>query len=267
MHGSGRSLLVMSNITPDATSLKNEIRDYIYFRLGGNMIDVELDPEHYNMCITQALRRYRQRAANSVESSYMFLPLVENQQEYILPSEVQEVRQVYRRTIGSTSSGAGGSTQFEPFEAAYINMYMLQAGRIGGQASYEMFAQYQELNARMFGGFINFEWNSVTKKLVLLRKFNSTGEIILLWVYNVKPDHILLQDTYAQPWIQDYSYALAKFTLGEARSKFSVIAGPQGGSTLNGSELKSEAQQELLALDEELKKFVDRSTPYSFIVG
>ena len=52
----------------DITTLRNDIKDYIYLRLGGDMVDVELDPDHYNMCINQSLKRYSQRAANSVES-------------------------------------------------------------------------------------------------------------------------------------------------------------------------------------------------------
>ena len=57
----------------DVTTLKNDIKDYIYLRLGGDMVDVELDPAHYTNCIDQSLRRYRQRAGNSVESSYIFV--------------------------------------------------------------------------------------------------------------------------------------------------------------------------------------------------
>lgn len=249
----------------DVTTLKSEIQKYIYLRLGGDMIDVELDPAHYDMCIEQALRRFRQRAGNSVESSYLFLSLVENQQEYVLPNEVEQVRQVFRRSVGASNTDS--ATQFEPFEAAFVNTYLLQAGRVGGQASYEMYYQYQELSARLFGGYINFEWNPVTKTVTLLRKFSADGEEVILWVYNFRPDVTLLQDRNAQPWIQDYALALAKFTLGEARSKFATIAGPQGGTSLNGDTLKAEAQQELQTLDEELKNYVDGSDPLSFIIG
>ncbi len=246
-------------------TLRNDITDYIRLRLGDGMVDVELDPEHYDMCINQSIRRYRQRAGNSVESSYIFLEIVENQQQYVLPSEVEEVRQVFRRAVGG--SNADNAAQFEPFEAAYVNTYLINAGKVGGQATYELFFQYQELSARLFGGFINFEWNPVTHTVTLLRKFNATGEKIILWCYNIRPDSQLLQDRQAAPWIQDYSLALAKFTLGEARSKFATIAGPQGGTTLNGDTLKAEAQQEMTALDEELKNYVDGSDPLSFIIG
>lgn len=249
----------------DVTTLKQEIRDHIYFRLGGDMVDVELDPAHYDQAIDKSLKRYRQRAANSVESSYVFLNIVENQQEYVLPDEVESVRQVFRRSIGS--SGTSGASEFEPFEAAYVNTYLLRAGRVGGQASYELFYQYQELNARLFGGYVNFEWNPVTNTVTLLRKFTGTGEQVILWVYNYKPDQVLLQDRRIQPWIQDYSLALCKFMLGEARSKFSTIAGPQGGTTLNGDTLKAEAQAEMEKLDEELRNYVDGSDPLSFILG
>ena len=61
------------------TTLRKDIQDYIYLRLGGDMIDVELDPLHYDMCIDKSLERYRQRAQSSVESSYVFLEIVEEQ--------------------------------------------------------------------------------------------------------------------------------------------------------------------------------------------
>ena len=249
----------------DLTTLRNDTIDYIKLRLGDGMVDVELDPQHYDMAIDKALRRYRQRAANSVESSYLFLSIVENQQEYVLPDEVEEVRQVFRRSVGSGANE--GTTQFEPFEAAFVNTYLLRAGRVGGLATYEMYYQYQELSARLFGGFINFEWNPVSNTVTLLRKFTASGEQVILWVYNQRTDQSILLDKQSGPWIQDYALALSKYTLGEARSKFSTIAGPQGGTSLNGDALKADAQNEMVTLDEELKNFVDGSKPLSFIIG
>ena len=60
---------------------------------------------------------------------------------------------------------------------------------------------------------------------------------------------------------------MCKYTLGEARSKFGTIAGPQGGTTLNGEALKSEAKEELDKHIEDLKNYVDGSEPLSFIIG
>ena len=38
---------------------RKEITDYIRFRLGDGMIDVELDPDHYKVAIDKALARYQ----------------------------------------------------------------------------------------------------------------------------------------------------------------------------------------------------------------
>ena len=90
---------------------------------------------------------------------------------------------------------------------------------------------------------------------------------MVLWVYNKKTDQVLLSDRHTQPWIQDYALALAKYTLGEARSKFSTIAGPQGGTSMNGDTLKAEAQAEMMTLEEELKNYMDDSDPLSFLIA
>ena len=61
--------------------LRNDLIDYIRLGLGDQMVDVELDKEHYDLAIRQALIKYRQRAPNSVEESYVFLDLLPEVQE------------------------------------------------------------------------------------------------------------------------------------------------------------------------------------------
>ena len=55
--------------------------------------------------------------------------------------------------------------------------------------------------------------------------------------------------------------------LGEARSKFATIAGPQGGGQLNGDALKNEAVQELEKLEKEVETAVPGGTGYAFTIG
>lgn len=244
-----------------------EIIDYIRLRLADQIVDVELDPEHYNLAINQAMIKYRQRASNSQEESYAFLELLPETQEYILPREVMSVRQIIRRGIGSVSGTT--ASQFEPFASGYLNTYMLVAGRVGGLTSYELFVDYQKLAMKMFGGHMNFTFNPVTKKLTIVRKMpaGSGTEPVMLWLYNYKPDIMLLNDHMIFPWLQDYAYSFAKRIVGEAREKFASIAGPQGGTALNGSALKGEAQAEMDALEQQLKDYVDGSMPLTWITG
>lgn len=259
------------HITPDPAQMETlsqahkDITEYIRLRLGDSMIDVELNAEDYALAIKQALIRYRQRAEHSVQESYAFLDLTPDTQEYILPKEIMSVKQIFRRGLG----GLANATQFEPFSSGFLNTYMLVAGRVGGLINYELFASYQKLTMTMFGGYITFDFNPATKKLVIHRRMPGeySVESVLLWVYNYKPDQVILNDHMAFPWVQDYAYAFAKYTLGEAREKYATINGPQGGSSLNGAVLKTEAKAEMDQLILDLGNFIDGSTPYSFLIG
>lgn len=247
---------------------RQEIFDYVKAFLGGGMVDVELDPIHYNTALEKALTRFRQRSDNSVEESYLFLPLVEDQNEYILPNEVIEVRKIYRRGVGSRGGSGGNGTVFEPFNMAYTNTYLLSGNsRIGGLATYDFFAQHQELVGRMFGGFLEFVWNTSTKKLTILQRPRNGVEEVLIEAYNYRPESQLLTDYLAKQWIKDYTLASCKYMLGEARSKFATIAGPQGGTSLNGDTLKAEAQAEMEKLEQEVIQQVAGGVGYSFLIG
>jgi hypothetical protein len=244
---------------------QTDIIEYTKARLGDSMIDLELNKEDYSLAIKQALIRYRQRAEHSVEESFAFLDLVPDTQEYFLPKEVMSVKQIFRRGLG----GLANATQFEPFSSGFLNTYMLVAGRVGGLINYELFVDYQKLTMTMFGGYITFNYNEATKKLVIHRRMpgESSVESVLLWIYNYKPDQVILNDTRSFPWIQDYAYAFCKYSLGEAREKYATINGPQGGSSLNGTAMKAEAKAEMDQLIVDLGQYVDGSVPLSFIIG
>jgi len=246
------------------TQLKQEIFDYVHYSLGGDMVDVELDPAHYEQAYKQSLIRYRQRSANALEDSYSFLELEKDVNEYYLPEEVITVRQIFKRNIGANS---GTSSQYEPFEAGFVNFYMIQSGRVGGLATYYMYSSYLEEAAKMFGGFLNYNYNRVSKKLTIMRRPRADAETVLLWTHNYKPDFTILQDPYALPWVRDYTLALCKRSIGEAREKFGNLPGPQGGTQLNGTALKGEAQAMIERLEEELKNYVDGQDPMWFVIG
>lgn len=231
---------------------KQQVFDYCKAMLGDGMVDVELDPIHYETALNRSLAVFRQRSDNAVEESYVFLNLLVDTNEYILPAEIQQVRQIYRRSIGSRTGGGSGGTVFEPFNLAYTNTYLLSSTNMGGLLTYELFAQYQELVGKMFGSFINFTYNSQSKKLRIEQR-PRTEESVMLLCYNIRPDFALISDTYSGQWIKDYSLANCKMMLGQAREKFAQIAGPQGGSSLNGAALKTEAQTEMDKLMEDLK--------------
>ena len=110
----------MSNID----QARQSVYDYCKTMLGDGMIDIELDPVHYETALNRSLGVFRQRSDNAVEESYAFLTLTQDQNDYILPKEIQQVRQIYRRSIGSRTGTGSGGTVFEPFNLAYSNTYI-----------------------------------------------------------------------------------------------------------------------------------------------
>jgi hypothetical protein len=246
-------------------NLKQQVFNYAANMMGEGMVDVNLDPKHYETAYERALGVYRQRANNSTEESYVYLELQDDQNEYILPQEVTFVRQVFRRTM-STANGPS-STAFDPFSSATLNVYLLNFNYSGGLATYELYSQYQELAARMFGGYMNFTFNPSTRKLTLVRNPKGSGEVVLLWTNNVKPEVQLLTEYQTAQWLKDYTYAVCKMMEGEAREKFNSIAGPGGGTSLNGGQMKAEAKEMMDQLVEDLKNYVDGSDPLSFVIG
>lgn len=254
----------MAEMNPQ--SEKQKVYDYCRTMLGDGLIDVELDPIHYETALNRALAKFRQRSSNSIEDSYMFLELKKEVNDYRLPDEVINVQSCFRRTLGSRSGGGTG-TQFEPFNLAYTNTYLLNSTMLGGIATYDLFAQYQEMVGRMFGAFIEFQWIQHSHTLRILQKPFAENESIMLRCQNFKPDFVLLNDLYASQWLKDYSLAVCKGILGEARSKFAQIAGPQGGTQLNGADLKTASKEEIQTLEKEIDNLVPGGMPLTCVIG
>lgn len=248
-----------------AQKARSTLISEIEILLGSELIDVPLKSKSLNLAVDMALSRYRQRSTNSVEESYVFMTILEDTNDYVLPQEIIEVRQIFRRQFGLTANSSDG--QFDPFDLAYTNLYVLQSGSLGGLATYDFYQQNVELAGRMFGYHYNFSWNPDTKRLKIMRNPRADEEEVLLWVYNEIPEDQLITNVYSGSWIRNYALAHAKMILGQAYEKFSSLPGPQGGVTLNGSQLKAEGQQEIEKLDEEIKKYSDGGTPLGIVMG
>lgn len=252
-----------SGLTLD--ELKQTMFTNIRYRLGDGIIDLELDPQHYEAAYNYAIKTYRQRAQNSTAESYTLMTVIKNQDVYTLPQEFINVRSIFRRSIGM-ETGPGASA-FDPFSSAILNTYLLNYNYAGGMATYDFYAGYVELAARMFGGYVIYTFDPVTKVLRIVRDPKATGEQVLIWADVQRTEEVLLQDPGAGVWIADWVFATLKGIIGEAREKFASIAGPGGGTSLNGAAMKAESKQLQEALIDELKRYVDYSQPLTWVQG
>ena len=245
--------------------LKQTMFANLGYRLGAGIIDLELDPEHYEAAYQYAIKVYRQRAQNATEETYTLFSTEKNMDIYTLPEQFINVRTLFRRTVG-LYKGPGASS-FDPFSSAILNTYLLNYNVSGGLATYDLYAGYVELAARMFGGYVVYTFNPVTKVLRIVRDPKSTGEKILIWADVLKPEEVLLQDPGSGVWIADWTLAILKGIIGDAREKFASIAGPGGGTSLNGAAMKADGEKMQAALLEDLKRFVDYSQPLTWVQG
>jgi len=249
---------------PMTAMTRNELITNTLLRLGDQLVSVELDPEHLHLAVDRAFRRYRQRSENAVEESFVPLELAVDQNMYTLDEDIIDIKDILGRVAGSTGTGVGN--QIEPFEAQYLNTYLLQGGRTGGLAIYDALAQQHELLGLMFGAEYTFTWNR-TKHILHIHRRPKSIRTVYLYCYKKRSEDDLLADHYALPWLEDYTLASAKLMLGEGRGKFATIAGPQGGTTLNGDQLKADAQQELLQLEDDIKLYKEGSAALGIIIG
>jgi hypothetical protein len=244
---------------------RNKIHKEIQLRLGGQMVDVELDFEHMDLAIDKALEKYRQRSENAVEETFIDIEIQPDINTYTLESNVIEVKDIYQRATGGQFNQG---VEFEPFGAQYINTYLgpMASGSGGSLATYDFLSQHLELLGLMFGYEFQFTWNRSRKHLLLHRRPRGEYTVYLhAYVYRAEDD--LFNDYTCMGWIKDYALAQSKLMLGEARGKFAVVAGPQGGTTLNGEQLKADALNELLQLEEDLKHYKDGSAGLGILIG
>jgi hypothetical protein len=232
--------------------------------LGAQMVDVELDVEHLNLSITLGVQKLRQQSGRALVEKDIFLHITRNITEYTLPEEVQDVRRLYRRGVGAYTNGG---VNFDPVDAAFYNIYLLQPNRTGGLATWDFYNQFLETTERLFASQYNFTWDVNTHTLTIIRRPTADEEVVVR-VYVQKSEDDLIIDPYTGPWLRSYATAKAKYMLGEARDKFpGGFPGPNGSVTLNGSALKNEAQTEIEKLEKELMNQVAGGDGYGFSIG
>lgn len=248
-----------AQITPRTVLIKQ-----IELLLGNQMVEVELDLEHLNLSVDIGIQKLRQQSDGANIEKDIFLHITRDVQEYTLPDEVQEVRRLYRRGVGAYTNGG---VNFDPVDAAFYNIYMLQPNRSGGLATWDIYNQFLETTEILFASQYNFVWDVNSHTLRIIRRPTADEEVSVR-VYVRKSEDDIINDPYTGPWLRSYATAYSKYMLGEARDKFpSGFPGPAGNVVYNGATLKQEAQTEMDKLELQLYNLVTSGEGYGFTIG
>lgn len=244
-----------------------DLRKAIKIRLAGTLIDVEIEREEMDYAIGFAMDVYRQRVENATKEQGIIFGVKEGEQRYDLSDreDIIDIINIHRNSLGATSSTG---RDLDPFLLQFTNQMMSYAGGThgyGSLATLDFQRQHLELLEVLMAHQPQYYFNKSTRELTFHSMINR-DEAVLLVAECWRSDEELLNDSSIYPWIQSYSIAICKQILGDARGMFQTLAGPNGGISMNGAELKQEAQEEINKLEEELKMFMTSTMGMPFIM-
>lgn len=244
----------MSYVTQTVSEYANRyanLKDRILLSLGYPVVRVELTDQHIQLAILDAITRYYDRAGHDLKmvvvsvsdhvNNYVTIP------DDISPTKIEQV--VFEQEIMDSFARGMFVTGTEDALARYIiptptwNNLLENFDMIG----YYMFLQRLEDFKKLVG--IDRFWEIQDGKIYLFPADFSYNQVGIVYK-NVYSD-TEYENTI---WIQDWAVAKAKHMLGTIRGKMSGFQTAGGNISADGEALKTEAKEEMLALEEKLNQ-------------
>jgi len=214
---------------------------------------VELEEEHFNIAIDNALDNYRAWSDGAYTRKFFLFTLIEGQQTYYLNSpqdhtdSIVSINKIHRLNIlGANSLNWDSNIYFQTF----LNQYY--SSGYTDILSIHLVHSLSEEFQRIFAGDMMFQWNEPSRELFVTRKI-ARNEKVIIEAYCERTEQELILDRWCKQFLQNWALAECKYYLGMIRSKYSSgTPGPSGSITLNGELLITEARQDMQELKEEL---------------
>ena len=255
-----------------APNSKTSLKEYIKRKLGAPVLEINVDDDQFDDRIEEALQYFHNyhydgsiktylkhqitdAKKTSMKSDESFTEnaagthaydneVVKHQQNYIvLPEFVMAVMNIF------PFNDKNNLNMFDlRYQLRLNDLYDLTATNV---LYYEQVQQHIRLLDNILVGRTPIRYNQHQNRLYLDMDVDmiSNNEYLLIECYR-KLDPNDFTDIYNDMWLKKYACALCKYQWGENLSKFQGIALP-GGVTLDGQQIKQEAQEEITRLEEE----------------
>jgi len=229
----------MALITSKA-ALINLIRS----QLGEPVITVEVQNQQISEIIDMAVQKFTEYAYGTLEGA--IIVQLNGAKDYPMPDNMTNM-------IKLSKGGVPNITNFSSnFGAGYVpNMWSSQyfSGSLTGNIMPSIIAisSTQAILEKYFGVDINYNFNHLSKTLQVLE--NYTGAALMHYNYEYRANE-QNDFVYNHEWIKAYCTAKTKFMWGTITGKYSQTL--VGGASINYSDMKSEASEEIEHLQEEL---------------
>ena len=227
------------------THFDETIKDYILARLGHPVVRVELTPYQIKTCIDEGVGTLYNHAP-LFATQFVAFDVSAGLNTYELPTYILNNLEyvVYKKTLLSIQQKAG-TLEFDFFIKYFQDNFLFQNFGIG---DFYLLQQNLEMTRKILGQegaftVLNNKYLHITPKPVV------DGQTVIV-IYRAL-DSATIHPAYRN-WIQQYSLAAAKGTLGQIRGKYATVPSPGGGAKLNGAELVKESTEEKDKLMERL---------------
>ena len=251
---------------------KATLKEYVKRKLGAPVLEINVDDDQFDDRLDEGLQYFREFCYDGSIKCYL--------KHQLTAAQITSFKSNESHTAATTGGQAvSGQTYVEqqnyltlpehvlsvinilPFnDKSNLNMfdlrYQLRLNDMHDLSStnvlhYSMVQQNLSLMNNILVGRTPISYNMHSNRLYMNLDASRlvTGEYLIIECYR-KIDPTDMTDVFNDMWLKKYCTALVKYQWGENLSKFSGIALP-GGVTLDAAQMKTEAQEEILRLEEE----------------
>ncbi len=257
---------------------KKELKNWIYSRLGYPMVRVELHESQIESAINSAKDQFiKWGSGESTQEIFFTIALSAGINEYDLPSGITTITKVNEFNASMT----GINTLFTVQNYLYNTGVLSFLKNIGSYSmvDYHLSLQFIEVLDKYMPNYYNWRYDKYNNKLIISPTPTIDVEVGYLIIHSYmlmgtdENTTELTDDVYNMmwnnPWVQNYSLAIAKETLGLIRRKFANGFNSIGnaGINLDGDSLISEGKEDKERLMEEIKNSEYSSEGYGILIG
>lgn len=234
--------------------VREDIKDYVLLMLGAPVVKVELDTQHLDLAVNQAMKIFEEYAGREFFDYHTFRT-IPGKSVYKMPDDVGVIRNVFYREQGANfafnSQDLGGVLPLEYFypgsaggSVGMINPVQPMWGNMG---EWVLFKQYENMYARTSSQIGGWEWVSDLGYIKLYPAPCGCNTAMVHYLQKCKDWREVTQA------MQEGALCHAMIMLGHIRGKYASPPGPGGGMQLDGEymktkgwELKEKWQEELI---------------------
>lgn len=233
-------------------TVMNEIR----YELGYPVMDVELTPEQLDYAITKALGEFRTKSSLAYKRGFFFMRVNPETQRYTLTNKVGgfnkivDILGVQRLTSSFLSSAHGAGVYGQIVIQHLYNMGTFDL------LSYHIMAEYTKQMEVLFAARLTFTWHEQSRELWIHHRFPFSEPMVSVEATVERTEQDLLTDRYTRPWLRRYALATSRLMLAEIRGKYGTLPGAGGGISLNASDLRMAAKEEIDICIQEIDDFI-----------